>query len=93
MSKAELAEQQIFTVDTAVLYLKSIGLEDATPWSIHQKLGKGNFPPSAWAESLKFSKRTCTPCWKRATSGRERRYATRKNRKDIRVNQAIARHL
>jgi hypothetical protein len=37
----QIAAQEIFTVAAAVLYLKSIGLEDATPWSINQKIREG----------------------------------------------------
>jgi hypothetical protein len=40
-SEEQPSEQEVFTVAAAVVFLKGIGVEDATPWAIHQRIREG----------------------------------------------------
>ncbi len=52
----QLAEQEYFTVGAAVLYLKSIGLEDVTEWTLYQRIRQGKLPRLMFGRKFKVSK-------------------------------------
>jgi hypothetical protein len=55
-TQKQLAEQEYFTVAAAVLYLKGIGLDDVTEWSLHQRIRQGKLPHLQVGRKFKVAK-------------------------------------
>jgi excisionase family DNA binding protein len=51
-----LPEPIIFTIAAAVDYLKKIGVEDVTEWTLHQKIREGKLPALRIGRKHKVSK-------------------------------------
>jgi hypothetical protein len=57
MTKAEqIAKQEFFTIPDAVIFLRSLGIDDVTEWAIHEKIREGKLPRVPFGRRFKVAK-------------------------------------